>query len=109
MTDAIRTSRLTKHYGKKRVIDCLNLRVEQGKVYGFLGRNGAGKSTTIKMLLGMVQPDSGSAELLGEPADRLQPKTRERIAYIAAESVGGSDDRPIGSRVLNDFRRQTLS
>lgn len=83
MTDVIRTTRLIKHYGPKRVVDCLDLRVEQGQVYGFLGRNGAGKSTAIKMLLGMVQPDSGAAELLGENIAELRPKTRERIAYIA--------------------------
>jgi len=83
VTDVIHTSRLTKHYGNKRVVDCLDLRVKQGQVYGFLGRNGAGKSTTIKMLLGMVRPDSGSAELLGENVAELRPETRARIAYIA--------------------------
>ncbi len=83
MTDVIRTSRLTKYYGARRVVDGLNLRVEQGQVYGFLGRNGAGKSTTIKMLLGMVRPDSGTAELLGHDVATLSPATRERIAYIA--------------------------
>ncbi len=83
MTDVIRTFRLTKHYDSRRVVDCLNLRVQRGQVYGFLGRNGAGKSTTIKMLMGMVQPDSGEAELLGEKVSALNPKTRERIAYIA--------------------------
>ena len=83
MTIAIRTSRLTKHYGNKRVVDSLNLHVEQGQVYGFLGRNGAGKSTAIKMLMGMVQPDSGKVELLGEDVSQLKAETRERIAYIA--------------------------
>ncbi|MCA9230664.1 MAG: ABC transporter ATP-binding protein [Planctomycetales bacterium] len=83
MTDVICTTRLTKHYGTNRVVNCLDLRVKQGQVYGFLGRNGAGKSTTIKMLLGMVRPDSGSAALLGESVDSLRPQTRERIAYIA--------------------------
>ncbi len=82
-TYAIETHRLTKHYGKKRVVDCLQLRVEQGQVYGFLGRNGAGKSTTIKMLMGMVRPDSGEASLLGESVATLRPETRQRIAYIA--------------------------
>lgn len=59
------------------------MQVQRGQVYGFLGRNGAGKSTTIKMLMGMVQPDSGEAELLGEKVSELRPETRERIAYIA--------------------------
>ncbi|MDZ4658439.1 MAG: ABC transporter ATP-binding protein [Bythopirellula sp.] len=83
MTDVIRTHGLTKYYGAKRVVDSLNLRVERGQVYGFLGRNGAGKSTTIKMLMGMVQPDCGSIELLGEDVATMNPATRARIAYIA--------------------------
>jgi ABC-2 type transport system ATP-binding protein len=83
MTNAIETFRLTKHYDGKRVVDSLNLRVPAGSVYGLLGRNGAGKSTTIKMLLGMVHPDSGRAELLGEDVQRLSNGARARIAYLA--------------------------
>jgi ABC-2 type transport system ATP-binding protein len=83
MPDAILTERLTKHYGGRRVVDSLNLRVPQGSVYGLLGRNGAGKSTVIKMLMGMVRPDSGRAELLGEDAAQLSEATRTRIAYLA--------------------------
>lgn len=93
--DVIRTHNLTKHYGDKRVVDILNFRVKKGQVYGFLGRNGAGKSTTIKMLMGMVQPDYGEIELLGEKVNeqasknncgkctKISPQLRERIAYIA--------------------------
>ncbi len=83
MEDAIRTWRLTKYYGRRRVVDSLDLRVPRGTVYGLLGRNGAGKSTTLKMLAGMVRPDSGRAELLGEEVDLLSPQTRARIAYLA--------------------------
>ena len=83
MTDVIRTHGLTKYYGTKRVVDSLDLRVERGQVYGFLGRNGAGKSTTIKMLMGMVQPDCGTTEMLGEDVRTMNPATRARIAYIA--------------------------
>lgn len=83
MDDAIRTSHLTKYYGSKKVVDHLDLRVPHGCVYGLLGRNGAGKSTTIKMLTGMVHPDSGRAELLGEDVATLKPETRARIAYLA--------------------------
>ncbi|MEO2049666.1 MAG: ABC transporter ATP-binding protein [Pirellulales bacterium] len=59
------------------------MRVPQGSVYGFLGRNGAGKSTTIKMLLGMLHADSGHAELLGGRSDQLSSEMRDRIAYLA--------------------------
>ena len=83
ITDAIVTNRLTKHYGDRRVVDSLDLRVPQGSVYGLLGRNGAGKSTAIKMLMGIVRPDSGRATLLGEDSETLSEATRARIAYLA--------------------------
>jgi ABC-2 type transport system ATP-binding protein len=83
MPDVIATHRLTKSYDRRPAVNCLDLRVPQGTVYGFLGRNGAGKSTAIKMLLGMVHPDCGRAELFGEESARLRPETRARIAYLA--------------------------
>jgi ABC-2 type transport system ATP-binding protein len=83
MQDAIRTQGLTKYYAGRKVVDGLDLRVSRGTVYGLLGRNGAGKSTTIKMLTGMVRPDHGRAELLGEDVAQLSPQTRARIAYLA--------------------------
>jgi ABC-2 type transport system ATP-binding protein len=83
MADVIVTHRLTKFYGEHCVVDSLDLRIAPGTVYGLLGRNGAGKSTTIKMLLGMVHPSYGRAELLGEDALQLRPETRARIAYLA--------------------------
>jgi ABC-2 type transport system ATP-binding protein len=83
MPDMIVTHRLTKYYDRRRVVDALDLHVAQGRVYGLLGRNGAGKSTVIKMLLGMVHPDYGRAEVLGEDALQLRPATRARIAYLA--------------------------
>ena len=79
----IETQRLSKYYGPKCVVDSLDLRIPRGTVYGFLGRNGAGKSTTIKMLLGMVHPTRGAAFVLGEDAAELSPNTRSRIAYLA--------------------------
>ena len=81
--EPIVTERLTKYYGTKAVVNCLNLTVPKGSVYGFLGRNGAGKSTTIKMLTGMVHPDSGTAHVLGDDSRSLRPETRARIAYLA--------------------------
>jgi ABC-2 type transport system ATP-binding protein len=83
MSDVIVTHRLTKYYGRRRVVDALDLHVAQGAVYGLLGRNGSGKSTAIKMLMGMVHPNYGHAELFGEDARQLRPATRGRIAYLA--------------------------
>jgi ABC-2 type transport system ATP-binding protein len=83
MEDAIRTYRLTKHYGGRKAVDSLDLRVPRGSVYGLLGRNGAGKSTTLKMMTGMVRPDHGRVELLGEDVDSLSTATLARIAYLA--------------------------
>ena len=83
MSDAILTQRLTKYYAGRAVVNSLDLRVPQGSVYGFLGRNGAGKSTTIKMLTGMVHADSGKAFVLGEDVSQLAPATRARVAYLA--------------------------
>jgi ABC-2 type transport system ATP-binding protein len=83
MNDAIVTRRLTKFYGDRCVVDSLDLRVPQGSVYGLLGRNGAGKSTAIKMLMGMVAPDLGEVEMLGHDAATMPVTVRQRIAYIA--------------------------
>lgn len=65
MKPVITTEALTKQYGSKTVVNCLDLSVPAGSIYGFLGPNGAGKSTTIKLLLGLVKPNSGSMKLLG--------------------------------------------
>ncbi|MFV0442723.1 MAG: ABC transporter ATP-binding protein [Planctomycetaceae bacterium] len=80
---SIETRGLTRYYGNRPVVHDLNLKVPVGCVYGFLGRNGTGKSTTIKMLTGMVQPDAGEMFVLGEPVATMPPETRGRIAYVA--------------------------
>jgi ABC-2 type transport system ATP-binding protein len=83
MTHAIFTERLTKYYGARCVVNSLDLHIPTGSVYGFLGRNGAGKSTTIKMLMGMVQPNYGRVQLLGYELGKLPNALRGRIAYLA--------------------------
>ncbi|MGP4030294.1 ABC transporter ATP-binding protein [Actinomadura sp. 3N407] len=73
----IETHALTKRYRHTTAVDGLGLRVEPGQVYGFLGLNGAGKSTTIRMLLGMTRPTSGTVRLFG----RNEPDWR-RVGYL---------------------------
>ena len=63
----IQTMGLSKRYKDSWAVDHLDLRVEQGDIYGFIGRNGAGKSTTLKLLCGLAQPTQGEALLFGKP------------------------------------------
>jgi len=56
---------LTKVFGKKTVVDHLDMRVGRGEIYGFLGPNGSGKTTFIRMLCGLLRPDAGSGTCLG--------------------------------------------
>lgn len=67
---AIQTDKLEKVYSKLRAVDGLSLSVPRGSIYGFLGRNGAGKTSTLKMLLGLVRPTAGGATVLGFPLAR---------------------------------------
>ena len=75
MSDLVQTTDLIKRYGRRTVVDHLNLRVPEGAVHGFLGPNGSGKSTTMKMLLSLVQPTAGRVLIGGEPMTR---RTRRR-------------------------------
>ncbi|MFZ0531493.1 MAG: ATP-binding cassette domain-containing protein [Propionicimonas sp.] len=63
---AIASSGLTKRFGRQLVVDAIDLDVPRGAVYGFIGPNGSGKTTTIRMLLGLVRPDGGECSLLGQ-------------------------------------------
>lgn len=84
---AIETQELTKQYGETFAVNHLNLRVPRQQITAFLGRNGAGKSTTIKMLLGITSLSSGSGWVLGEAiADPSQNRDlRRHVAYVAED------------------------
>jgi ABC-type multidrug transport system ATPase subunit len=66
----IETQGLTRHFGKRTVVDQLSLLVPESGIYGFLGPNGAGKTTTIRLLLGLIRPDAGHVQIFGEQFDR---------------------------------------
>lgn len=65
--NAIETIGLTKSFRNRRVIDDLNMHVPRGAIYGFVGKNGSGKSTTMKLVCGMMPPTSGEVRVMGEP------------------------------------------
>jgi len=67
MTTVIQTHRLSKRYGSVLAVDQVDLRVDRGEIYGFLGLNGAGKTTAIRAMLGMIRPSAGSVSLFGDP------------------------------------------
>lgn len=68
----IRTHALTKRFGTRTAVDSVDLDVREGDIYGFLGANGSGKTTTVRMLLGLVLATSGDIEVLGQPMPRAQ-------------------------------------
>src|SRR2546421_10943072 len=71
MTQAVlRTEGLTKRFGRRVAVDRLSLCIEPGDIYGFLGQNGAGKSTTIRMLLSLITPTAGTFRFFGRDARR---------------------------------------
>jgi len=74
---------LTKKFGDFTAVDDVNLRVYKGEIFGFLGSNGCGKSTTMKMLTGLIPPTSGQATLLGQPIDAHDLSTRRRVGYMS--------------------------
>jgi ABC-2 type transport system ATP-binding protein len=81
----ISTRGLTRYFGKRCAVQDLTLDVPRGCVFAFLGRNGSGKSTTIRMLLGLLRPDRGTASVLGCDSRQLTPELRARIGYLTEE------------------------
>lgn len=81
----IKAQGLTRYFGGKAAVYDLNLEVPRGSVFAFLGRNGSGKTTTIRMLLGLLQPTRGGGSVLGYDIRALPPEARARIGYLTEE------------------------
>ena len=80
---AIEAENLTRKFGDFTAVDKVNFRIERGEIFGFLGSNGCGKSTTMKMLTGLLEVTSGTARLLGRPIDSKNMHTRMRVGYMS--------------------------
>ena len=115
MSDTVlETRNLTKYFGKKPALDHLNLTVERGCIYGLLGRNGAGKTTAIELLLGLISPTSGSSSMLGcgftgpdargATEDRLRQRGPQALSLDAHRPIGrlpaGVFSGPVGCKTL---------
>jgi len=79
---AIDVQGLTKSFGKKRVVNDVSMRVERGEIFGFLGPNGSGKTTTIRMMCGLLTPDAGTGTCLGLDIRRQQMQIKRRVGYM---------------------------
>ncbi len=87
----VETRNLTKHYNGNVAVDHLNLRVQEGEVFGILGPNGSGKTTTILMLLGLTEPTEGEARVLGFDPLRQPLSVKRHVGYLP-DQVGFYDE-----------------
>lgn len=116
MNTVIETRGLTKSFGRTRALDGLDLSVTQGEVHGFLGPNGSGKTTTIRILLGLLKADGGTATLLGGDPWADTETLHRRIAYVPGDvslwpNLTGGEVIDLLGRLRGDLdraRRATL-
>jgi ABC-2 type transport system ATP-binding protein len=81
-TLAIDVQGLTKRYGERTVVDHLSMQVQRGEIYGFLGPNGSGKTTSIRMMCGLLTPDEGAGHTLGLDVVREAAQIKRRVGYM---------------------------
>src|SRR5580765_778252 len=79
---AIDVHGLNKHFGDKHVVNDVSLRVNRGEIFGFLGPNGSGKTTTIRLVCGLLTPDSGSGTCLGYDIRKQSREIKRRVGYM---------------------------
>ncbi|MDM5153093.1 ABC transporter ATP-binding protein [Bacillus sp. DX1.1] len=113
MSTVIKTTNLTKIYGKQKSVDNLNINVNQGEIYGFIGRNGAGKTTTIRMLLGLIKPTSGKIEIFGEDLFKNQKEILRRIGSIVEvpgfyENLTAKENLLINAKIIGVHKKNAI-
>lgn len=86
----IELKELSKNYGSLKAVDNLNLTINKGEIFGLLGPNGAGKTTSILMMLGLTEPNSGTAIVCSENATRNPIRVKRKVGYLP-DSVGFYD------------------
>ena len=109
----LETRELTKRYGRRVVVDHLSLMVESGDIFGFLGQNGAGKSTTIRMALGLVRPTSGRVRVLGYDMSQQPLRALRHIGAIVDapafyENFSGRENLRMLAAMSGGAERQRL-
>src|SRR5512138_705527 len=82
----IQLTDVTKRYDDTIVVDRLNLQIDPGEIVGIIGHNGAGKSTTLKMIAGLVEPTSGRVQVMGHDMQKESIKVKQKIGYLPEDS-----------------------
>ncbi|HSU43109.1 MAG TPA: ATP-binding cassette domain-containing protein, partial [Casimicrobiaceae bacterium] len=78
----LRVDRLRKRYGTQEVVRGLSFAIRRGECFALLGPNGAGKTTTLRCCLGLIDPDGGTIELVGEPVPKAAREARVRVGVV---------------------------
>jgi ABC-2 type transport system ATP-binding protein len=100
MSEVIKVSHLSKHFKEFKAVDDLSFTVQKGQVYGFLGQNGAGKSTTIRMLMTLIEPTTGTIEIFGK---KLSTHRNEIL-----RNIGAVIERPDLYKYLSAYENLSL-
>ncbi len=95
---AIEARDLTRRFGDFVAVDAVTFHVEPGEVFGFLGANGAGKTTAIRMLTGLLEPSAGTARVAGHDVAREREEVKRRIGYMS-QRFALYDDLTVGENV----------
>jgi ABC-2 type transport system ATP-binding protein len=82
MENVVEVRDLTHYYGKKLVFENFNFEIKSGRIFGLLGKNGTGKTTTINILNGFLKPTSGNCLMFGENSYKLSPQTKARVGFL---------------------------
>ena len=108
----LKISHLQKHY-RGFSLDC-SMEVQPGMITGLIGRNGSGKSTTFKALLGLIHPDGGEIEVFGKKAEELKPEDKQKLGVVFADSgfsmyLTAAGVANIMKSIYPDFDRDEIS
>lgn len=109
----IETNRLTKVFGTQKAVNEVNIHVQKGKIYGLLGRNGAGKTTIMKMILGLSSITSGEVKLFGYPLKKNEKKLYPRIGSIIEipgfyPNLTGTENLRVFARLRGTVKRNAI-
>ena len=113
MDNVIETISLKKIFGNQISVDNLNIHIKKGEVYGLLGRNGAGKTTSMRMIMGLVKPSEGQIKIFGKDYGKNVVQTYRRIGSIIEtpgfyENLTAAENLEIFSRLRGTHKKDAI-